>query len=313
MPQHITDLLAGDTDGRFLTSLTELINLLFSGKFDTEINTIIYSGRFLAMSKKDGGAQPIAVGDTIRGLAAKCANRHVIEEPSSILQPRQVGVGVAGGAEAAVHAMRRYLKLLPVGHAIIKLDLTKNAFNSIRRDLQLDTMAKNMPELYRFTLVTYSCEPALIYGDQMMPSRDGSQQGESMSSLEFCEAIQPVLNNLDSEVNIGLMDDVSLSSDVSTLEKDINTITEAESSTELRLNPAKCEIIMNDFRSIETMNVFKDFITSSEEPDDSSWCSTFHVDTPWTRCYRKRWMALTELLVVSSIYKHTTLWYSRTV
>ena len=32
-PQHITDLLAGDTDGRFLNSLTELINLLLAGKF----------------------------------------------------------------------------------------------------------------------------------------------------------------------------------------------------------------------------------------------------------------------------------------
>ena len=75
----------------------------------------------------------------------------------------------------------------------------------------------------------------------MIPSREGSQQGDPMSSLEFCEAIQPVLNDLDSEVNIGLMDDVSLSSDVSTLEKDINTIIEAEYSTGLRLNPAKCK------------------------------------------------------------------------
>ena len=57
--------------------------------------------------------------------------------------------------------MRRYVKLLPVGHAIVKLDLT-NAFNSIRRDLLLDTLAKNMPELYRFTLATYSCE-LLVY------------------------------------------------------------------------------------------------------------------------------------------------------
>ena len=133
--------------------------------------------------------------------------------------------------------MRRYVKLLSVGHAIVKLDFT-NAFNSIRHDLLLDTMTKNMPELYRFTLATYSCEPALIHGDQMMPSREGSQQGDPMSSLEFCEAIQPVLNDLDSEVNIGLMNDVSLSSDVSTLEKD-NTVIEAESFTELRLNPAK--------------------------------------------------------------------------
>ena len=54
---------------------------------------------------------------------------------------------------------------------------------------------------------------------------------------------------------------VSLSSDVSTLEKkDVNTIIEAESCTGLTLNPAKCEIIMNDFSSNETMRVFKDFI-----------------------------------------------------
>ena len=101
-------------------------------------------------------------------MAAKCANRHIIEERSRVLQPRQVGVGVAGGAEVAVHAMRRYMKLIPVEHPIIKLDFT-NAFDSIHRDLLLDTMARNMPEL----------------------------------------------------------DDVSLSSDVSTLEKDINTIIEA--------------------------------------------------------------------------------------
>ena len=56
-----------------------------------------------------------------------------------------------------------------------------------------------------------------------------------MSWLEFCEAIQPVLNDLDSEVNIGLMNDVSLLSDVSTLETDVNTIIEAVSSTGLRL------------------------------------------------------------------------------
>ena len=68
-------MLAGDTDGRFVNSLTELINLLLAGKFDTEINTIIYGGRLLAMSNKDGEVRPIAVGYTIRRLAAKCANR----------------------------------------------------------------------------------------------------------------------------------------------------------------------------------------------------------------------------------------------
>ena len=95
----------------------------------------------------------------------------------------------------------------------------------------------------------------------MIPSREGPQQGDLMSSLEFCEAIPPVLNDLDYEVNIGLMDDVSLSSEVSTLEKrHQNTLIEAESFTGLRLNSAKYEIIMDDFSSIETIHVFKDLI-----------------------------------------------------
>ena len=54
-----------------------------------------------------------------------------------------------------------------------------------------------------------------------------------MSSLEFCEAIQPVLDDLDSELDIGFIDDLSLSSGLSILEKDVNTIIEAESVTGL--------------------------------------------------------------------------------
>ena len=66
------------------------------------------------MTKKDGGVCPIAVGYTLRRLAAKCANTHVIndyKERSRVLQFKQVEVGVAGGAEAAIHAMRRNIKI----------------------------------------------------------------------------------------------------------------------------------------------------------------------------------------------------------
>ena len=145
--QHPIDLLAGDSDSRLLNALTDLINLMLAGKFDSEINTIIYGARLIALSKKDGEVRPIAVGYVLRRLTAKCANSHVIEDGSKILQPRQVGVGVACGAEAAIHATRRYISQLPSGHAFIKLDFA-NAFNTLRRDLLLDTVARNTPELY---------------------------------------------------------------------------------------------------------------------------------------------------------------------
>ena len=50
--QHIIDLHPGDSDGILLNSLSELINLMLAGKFDTNINTIIFGGRLLAMARK---------------------------------------------------------------------------------------------------------------------------------------------------------------------------------------------------------------------------------------------------------------------
>ena len=102
--------------------------------------------------------RPIAVGYTIRRLAAKYANMHVLEERNELLQARQVGVGVTGEAEAAIHTTRRFLDKLPPGHAIIKLEIA-NACNTLRRDLLLDTAARNIHQLNRFTFATYGCEP----------------------------------------------------------------------------------------------------------------------------------------------------------
>ena len=130
--------------------------------------------------KKDGGVRPKVVGYVLRRLAAKCANSHVIEDRSKILQPRQVGVEVAGGAEAAIHATRRYISQLPSGHEFIKLDFA-NAFNTIKRDLLLDTVARNTPELYQFTLATYEYDPTLVYGSHTIPSGEGQQQGDPLS------------------------------------------------------------------------------------------------------------------------------------
>ena len=55
-------MLTRDTESKLLNALTNLVNLMLAGKFDTEVNTTIFCGRLLAMSKKDGGVRPIALG-----------------------------------------------------------------------------------------------------------------------------------------------------------------------------------------------------------------------------------------------------------
>ena len=145
-----------------------------------------------------------------------------------------------------------------------KLDFA-NAFNTLRRDLLLDAVARNTPELYRFTLATYECYPTLVYGGHTIPSREGLQQVDQLSSLEFCESIQPILNELDSDLKIGFIDDLSMSSDLLTLAKDVETIMKAETSTGLKLNTAKCEIIMDDFTNLDFVPIFNDFIRVPED------------------------------------------------
>ena len=64
---------------------------------------------------------------------AKVAAQLVRDEMTDLLAPRQLGFGVKGGAEAAVHAARVYLRNLQPSSAMVKLDFC-NAFNTIRRD-----------------------------------------------------------------------------------------------------------------------------------------------------------------------------------
>jgi hypothetical protein len=258
-PQHIADLLTGATDDSLHRGLVDLVNLMLAGTFDSEVNAILFGGRLIALSKKDGGVRPISVGYTLRRLAAKCANNHVIKWRSEALQPQQLGVGVSGGAEAAVHAARRLVQNLPEDHVIVKLDFS-NAFNCIRRDVILDAVAAKLPEVYRLVHAAYSCEPILTFGEHQLLSREGAQQGDPLGSLEFCEAIHPLLTGLQSTVRIGFMDDITLAGGVRTVEKDVETIMDAASETGLQLNSAKCEIIMEDFTPISTSKTFQHFV-----------------------------------------------------
>jgi len=67
-------------------------------------------------------------------------------------------------------------------------------------------------------------------------------------------------SSLQSEVKIGFMDDLTLSGELQTVEKDVLTIMESAVETGLALNQAKCEIIMDDFARIQTSSTFRDFI-----------------------------------------------------
>jgi hypothetical protein len=127
-PQHLKDLTSPNITGGLIDSLTDFVNMLLKGDLPEFVSEIIFGGNLIALQKKDGGIRPIAIGYTWRRLAAKCANMLVVGKMSQVLSPLQLGVGVSGGAEAAIHATRRYVTSMPDSHVVVKLDFA-NAFN----------------------------------------------------------------------------------------------------------------------------------------------------------------------------------------
>ncbi len=83
---------------------------------------------------------------------------------ANLLSPRQLGFGVRGGAEGAVHATRKYLHNLPSSHALLKLDF-RNAFNSVRRDKVLEAVRDLAPGIYPLVHSAYSSPTSLLWND----------------------------------------------------------------------------------------------------------------------------------------------------
>ena len=210
------------------------------------VREIFFGGRLIAFEKKDRGIRPIAVGYTLRRLAAKCSNSHMIKRRSEELQPVQVGAGVPGDAEAAVHAVRRLINHMPDDHVLVKLDFM-NAFNTIRRDLILVSTADNTPELYLFMHTSLACSPKLTYGNETIISNKSSQQGDPLSSLAYYDAAQHTLLATISRTKLEFVDDTNLEGKISQVANDVQHIIDSHQHTGLHLNSHKCEIIANNF------------------------------------------------------------------
>ena len=188
------------------------------------------------------------------------------------MQPIQVGVGVSGGAEASIHAMRRLVTNLPDDHVVVKLDFS-SAYNNVRTDTVLDTVADKMSELYRFIHASLSGSPKLSYNTCLIESAEASQQEDTLSGLEFCDAVHPTLEESKSRTKLGYVDDFHLDGKISDVARDAQRIIDAQATTGLVLNTRKCEIVANDFDLVGKYTVFPNVKKVHKERFDDSWWS----------------------------------------
>ena len=181
----------------------------------------------------------------MRRLAAKCASAHAVKELPGLLAPRQLGFGVSREMEAAVHAVRIFLRDLQSNQVMMKMDF-RNAFNSVRRDKMLLAVEEFIPELLPFVHSAYWESTSLVWDSEVVHSSDGVQQGDPLGPLLFCLSIHKLCAKLKSELAVFYLDDGTLGGNWEEVLSDLRLIEEEASELGLELNRNKTELICSD-------------------------------------------------------------------
>ena len=92
-----------DEDGRkLLRAITKLANLILKGKVPEFARGAIFGASLVAFKKPEVGVRPISVGTLYGRLTGRFEARQATSGLAEEISPKQVGVGVEQGCEAAV-------------------------------------------------------------------------------------------------------------------------------------------------------------------------------------------------------------------
>ena len=213
--RHLSVGGSGGIDGlrsALIRSLTALVNRLLNEDVSVLARKLLFSANLTALREKDGGTRPITVGTVFRRLASKVGCADIAPSLARRLSPTQIGVGIHGASEAAVHAIRRYV----IDHIesdksrqnrlIVKLDL-KNAFSTVLRDHLLRVRSERAPPIARLAHLACSSPSTVLASDHPICSATGNQQGDPLDPDLVANAVDDVASSLSSEINIWYLDD----------------------------------------------------------------------------------------------------------
>ena len=229
----------------FTRALTSAVNEFACGRAPAFLKRYVAGGVSIALEKTKTSVRPLACGDPIRRLVAKCFCVAGKEEISKSFAGRNYGVGCPGGVEVVAHSLRDCLNEHKGSKlALLKIDF-RNAFNEVKRSHFVKAAAEMFPAMSSWTEWCYGEASMLLYDhEHIIESRAGVQQGDPLGPLYFCCGIMAMVNDIQAMnpvYNKWYMDDGVIVGDVELLKKVWDLLQSRGPELGLHLNPAKCE------------------------------------------------------------------------
>ena len=119
-----------------------------------------------------------------------------------------------------------------------------------------------------FAICLNAKHSSLLFGEFLISSEVGVQQGDPLGPLLFCLVLQPILSSLDCPLRVGYMDDLTLGGPIQDIASAVESIISEGSLIGLKLNPSKCELIglydsfeplpssLTDFKCIDSESAY---------------------------------------------------------
>ena len=179
--QHLMDTISDTivpSSQDCLEALIQWINHLLSGKGHPLLAPWLCGAPLTALHKKNHtGFRPIVVGEIYHQLVSRISWHHVRPDLPKFFTPYgQLGVGIKGGLEAAIHSTRFLIDRHQNSPdmCLLKLDF-RNAFNEVCRRTILNQVQAQFPELFGWVQWSYSCASELRFGPHHILSTIGVQ------------------------------------------------------------------------------------------------------------------------------------------
>jgi hypothetical protein len=124
---------------------------------------------------------------------------------------------------------------------------------------------EHAPSIYPYVWQSYSQESNLYFGDHVVKSKEGVQQGDPLGPFLFSLGINDLIGQCKSHFNIWYLDDGTLGGTVEDVLSDYNAIVKSNESLGLTVNPSKSEIMIINEDPLTSQQIMDRFSAITQE------------------------------------------------